>query len=90
MSFSDDVHPEREARGDDPLEAWPAFADAVRARLDAGRVAYGDRSFGADPATLLAELGQEALDLAGWGFVLWMRVERMRATLRRAEAVWNR
>lgn len=63
----------------DPLEAWPAFAESVRVRLEAGRAAYGDKSFSRPPAELIGELQQEALDLAGWGFVLWCRLEAMRA-----------
>lgn len=62
----------------DPLHSWPAFAAAVRARLEAGRQAYGDRSFDRPPTELLGELQQEALDLAGWGFVLWARLEALR------------
>jgi len=69
MSFLDDIH-DREL-APDPLDAWPAFAESVRKRLDAGRVSYGDRSFSRDPAELVEELRQEALDLAGWGFVLY-------------------
>ena len=61
----------------DPLEAWPAFAEAVRARLDAGRAAYGDRSFALPPSVLVGELEAEALDLAGWGFVLWSRLRAL-------------
>ena len=57
---------------------WPAFILAVRARLDAGRRIYGDRSFERPEAELLTELQQECLDLAGWGFVLWTRLERLR------------
>jgi hypothetical protein len=63
----------------DPLAAWPGFAAEVRARLEQGRADYGDRSFSADPDELLRELQQEALDLAGWGFVLYRRIEAMRA-----------
>jgi hypothetical protein len=61
----------------DPLDTWPTFAGAVRSRLEAGRAAYGDRSFAAEPAALVAELEQEALDLAGWGFVLWCRLRQI-------------
>ena len=61
----------------DPLAAWPAFSATVRSRLDAGRAEYGDRSFSASPAALLRELQQEALDLAGWGFVLHERIAKM-------------
>lgn len=79
MSYEDDILPEPSSS--DPLNAWPTFAQAVRARLEAGRAAYGDRSFSADPAALLAELQQEALDLAGWGYVLFQRLEAMQAAL---------
>lgn len=66
----------------DPLARWPEFAASVRARLEAGRAAYGDRSFEANPDALLGELQQEALDLAGWGYVLFERIERAREALR--------
>ena len=69
----------------DPLALLPAFEFAVRARLDAGRVAYGDKSFSADPKLLMQELQQECLDISGWGFVLWSRLEAMRVAIRFAE-----
>src|SRR5262245_19946883 len=68
----------------DPLSHWPTFAERVRERSEAGRQAYGDRSFSKDPDELLAELQQEALDLAGWGYVLFARIERAREALRAA------
>jgi hypothetical protein len=82
VSFGDDVH-DREQRPPsvDPLEGWPTFSELVRRRLEAGRSAYADRSFWSDPSELLGELQQEALDLAGWGFVLFARLERMQREL---------
>lgn len=62
----------------DPLGRWPAFMQAVRERLEAGREQYGEESFARDPDELLGELQEEALDLAGWGFVLWQRIELLR------------
>jgi len=70
----------------DPLDQWPAFARQVRARLRAGRATYGDRSFSREPDALLVELQQEALDLAGWGFVLFARIERAREALATVES----
>jgi hypothetical protein len=58
--------------------AWQLFASCVAKRLEAGRREYGDRSFSRDPLALVAELQEEALDLAGWGFILWCRLQRMR------------
>jgi hypothetical protein len=80
MPFDDDCR-ETETAVPDPLDGFPAFVGAVKARLDAGRDAYGDASFSRDPAELVGELQQEALDLAGWGYVLWCRLERMRTAL---------
>jgi hypothetical protein len=65
----------------DTLDRWPAFMRAVRKRLEAGRREYGAESFARDPAELLGELEEEALDLAGWGFVLWHRIESMQERL---------
>jgi hypothetical protein len=78
MSFGDETPAPREA---DPLDAFPTFAELVRRRLESGRRAYGDRSFAADPRELIGELQQEALDLAGWGYVLFCRLEAMQRAL---------
>jgi hypothetical protein len=69
----------------DPLDGFPAFVEAVRARLEAGRAAYGDRSFERPTAALAGELQQEALDLAGWGFVLFTRLRELEAKTRRLD-----
>ena len=71
----------------DPLDRWGDFAKCVQARLEKGRHVYQDRSFSADPAELLEEIQQEALDLAGWGFVLWHRLEALRAAISRARVM---
>ena len=71
----------------DPLATFPAFVEAVRTRLEAGRVEYGDRSFTRAPSELIGELQQEALDLAGWGFVLFERLRAMQEALDRQAAV---
>ncbi len=65
----------------DHLRYVPEYFEAVRARLMKGAVVYEDRSFSKDPADLLEELRQEALDLAGWGFVLYCRLQAMSEAL---------
>lgn len=65
----------------DALATFPGFVKAVRQRLEAGRVEYGDRSFARAPSDLIGELQQEALDLAGWGFVLFERLRAMQEAL---------
>lgn len=62
------------------------FIAEVRARLEKGRVTYVDRSFSAEPETLIEELKQETLDLAGWGFILWHRLDAMLAAMAAAKA----
>lgn len=58
------------------------FVEQLRARLAKGAEEYGDTSFCRPPMDLLRELQEEALDLAGWGFVLYVRIEAMKAKAR--------
>jgi hypothetical protein len=69
------------ATSSDPLSAWPAFTESVRQRLEAGRAAYGDRSFSRDPVALVREVQAELLDVCGWSFVLFQRLEDVQAAL---------
>ena len=71
----------------DPVAAWGAFTRGVAARLEKGRAVYGGRSFSRDPAALAGEVGEELLDVAGWAFVLWTRLEAIRRALGGGEAV---
>lgn len=50
------------------------FLDLLAARLEAGRREYGDASLLRSPAELVGEIEEELLDVAGWAFVLWLRV----------------
>ncbi len=52
---------------------WPKFEEALREKLQRGFEEYGDESFERPPGELLGELAEEALDLAGWGMMLWVR-----------------
>lgn len=58
------------------------FVGQVAARLEKGERDYGDQSFERSEKELLTELQQEALDLAGWGFVLWQKIERAKAKIK--------
>lgn len=60
------------------------FFSVLRERLKLGRAVYGDKSFSREPSELLTELEQEALDLAGWGYILWTRVQRAKAAAKEA------
>lgn len=65
--------------------AWEAYAAEVERRLRSGQREYGDTNFAADPRRLLQELQQELLDVSGWGFILWQRLERVRQCLEGAK-----
>ena len=61
---------------DDAIRSFPLFTDAVAKRLDRGRKDYGDSSFTKPMEAVLDELAAECLDLAGWGFILWTRIQK--------------
>ena len=61
---------------------WPEFETVLKARLDAGARAYGDNSFARPPTRLVDEIEQEALDIIGWGFVLWVRLQALKEKAR--------
>ena len=65
----------------DPLSHWPRFAELVESRQRAGRIEYGDRSFSRDPLELVGEIEEEIADVAGWAFVLFVRLQRVREAL---------
>ncbi|MBN1605080.1 MAG: hypothetical protein JW940_00520 [Polyangiaceae bacterium] len=65
----------------EPLASWPAFAEAVHARLERGRQVYGDQSFNAEPGALLDEIAEELQDTCAWSFILWARLESLRSRL---------
>ncbi len=61
------------------------FAARVAKRLDAGKREYGDSSFRRPRAELLDEVQEELLDVCGWSYILWIRLERLRAKLAQVE-----
>lgn len=67
---------------DEAIRQYPVFTEGVHARLIAGRETYGDSSFERPVAELLDELQQECMDLSGWGFILWGKIEKMKLAAR--------
>ncbi len=65
-------------------EEFPRFIAALESRLEAGKLAYGDNSLLAHPDKLCGELENEALDIAGWGFILFCRIRALRKAVARA------
>jgi len=59
------------------------FVSRLRDRLVAGAAKYGDASFHRPAAELIDEIQQETEDIAGWGLILWLRLERLRGRVER-------
>lgn len=59
-------------------EDWADFEEALKAKLQRGFSEYGDGSFDRPTQEILQELQEEALDLAGWGMILWSKIKRAR------------
>ena len=57
---------------------FPEFIEALTSKLQRGFESYGDKSFDGPLVDTISELQEEALDLAGWGFVLWIKLDRLR------------
>lgn len=70
----------------EPLDTFPDFTTAVVQRLQAGRVSYGDRSFALPPFDLLGEIEEELLDVCGWAFILWTRLQAISPRLQGSES----
>lgn len=69
-----------------PAESRAAFFDRLHVKLEQGAREHGDKSFDLMSARLVEELQAEALDLAGWGWILWDRLERLREACEVAES----
>lgn len=57
------------------------FVARVRARLEVGATIYGDSTFLRPTAELVDELMQEVQDIAGWGLLLWIRLDELRGRI---------
>lgn len=60
---------------------WIEFEEALKSRLTVGAQTYGSDSFVRIPQELLGEMEEEALDIIGWGFILWVRLRKLRAMM---------
>ena len=66
-------------------EQYGVFTEAVQARLAAGAETYGDASLDRPTSELIEEAEQEALDIDGWGFFVWQRIQRLKAKMAEIE-----
>jgi hypothetical protein len=54
------------------------FVELVQQKCERGEREYGDHSFHLPTTTTIEELQAEALDICGWGWVLWTRLEALK------------
>lgn len=68
-----------------PLRDFPVFAEEVRAKLVRGQTLFEDRNFSKTPVELLDEVQAELVDVMGWSYLLWSRLNAARHALERVE-----
>jgi len=56
---------------------FPEFIKELNKKLHKGYKEYGDNSFNFSPKRLLKELKEETIDICGWGFILWVRLNKL-------------
>lgn len=74
-----------DSRSDQALERFGEFAARIRARLESGKRVYGDSSFERPLVSLVEEIRQEALDVAGWAFILYDRLAELEQRVEQAK-----
>jgi hypothetical protein len=57
---------------------FPKFVKTLDKKMAKGFAVYGDVSFSRSPKELIEELQSECLDLAGWGMILWERLNQIK------------
>ena len=62
-------------------EEFRTFIEQLEARLELGVEEYGDESFLKPPRTLLYEIQEELLDVCNWSFIMWKRLNDLKARL---------
>lgn len=64
---------------------FSAFLQQLELKVERGAIEYGDKSFDLPANRTISELQAELLDICGWGFILWVRMERLRQALEAKE-----
>lgn len=65
---------------------WERFAAKVHARLVEGERVFDNRSLDKPNLDLVDEIQQELEDIAGWGVLLWIKLERVKALIKQVDA----
>lgn len=65
---------------------WPEFETVLKAKLQAGHEEYGDGSFELSLHQLADEVEQEVVDIVGWSFIQWTRIQRLKRMIAKLES----
>ena len=57
---------------------WPGFESVIKKRLDKGAIEYGHTSLTRPVDEIVGEIEEELLDVIGWAFMAWIKMERAR------------
>lgn len=60
------------------MSDYKRYFEELEARLEAGAKEYGDDSFKKSTLKLIGEIQEEILDIAGWGYILWKKLEDLK------------
>ncbi len=60
------------------LRHWPQFLEVMEQRLHTGFLEYGDGSFERPMRDLAGEIEEEMLDIIGWAFIGWCRLQALK------------
>lgn len=63
------------------LDSWDQYVELVRKRMEQGEQDYQGRSFELPASATIDEIEQELLDVFGWGFIAWRRIQAAKAAL---------
>jgi len=54
------------------------FLRTVLKRLQQGEQEYGNSSFSRPISCILSEIEEELLDIAGWGYIGWCKIQKLK------------
>ena len=60
---------------------WLQFELVMSRRLSQGHTEYGDQSFDRSVTDLMGEIEEELLDVVGWGYIMWCRLQELKGRL---------
>jgi hypothetical protein len=66
---------------------FQSFCDAMDKKMAKGYETFGDKSYDRDGLSLIKEIQEELVDVAGWAQVRWGQLEELKKKERRLESV---